>query len=67
MLGFSKAIETFGQDRLKKNYMKMSLGFNHVLGRMFPQTAHLATTHSSCQVNVSNMNTVCKFSYFFNF
>ncbi|KAF7391639.1 hypothetical protein V1477_014771 [Vespula maculifrons] len=49
VLGFSKAIEAFGQDRLKKNYIKMSLGFNHVLGRMFPQTAQLATSHSSCQ------------------
>ncbi|KAK2579544.1 hypothetical protein KPH14_010843 [Odynerus spinipes] len=49
VLGFSKAIEAFGQDRLRKNYIKMSLGFNYILGCMFPQTAQLATSHLNYQ------------------
>ncbi|XP_043265714.1 PRELI domain-containing protein 1, mitochondrial [Colletes gigas] len=39
VFGFSRAIQAFGLERLKKNYNLMYTGFNYVLAHMFPQTA----------------------------
>ncbi|XP_076631313.1 preli-like [Colletes latitarsis] len=39
VFGFSRAIQAFGLDRLKKNYTLMYTGFNYVLAHMFPHTA----------------------------
>ncbi|XP_014255464.1 protein preli-like [Cimex lectularius] len=36
VLGFGRAIQAFGVERLKKNCVKMVRGFNYVLSSMFP-------------------------------
>lgn len=54
VLGFSKAIEAFGQDRLRKNYVKMSMGFNYVLAHMFPHSAQLASSYANHQMDDSS-------------
>lgn len=43
--GFSKAICAFGYERFKKNCNKMALGFNHVLGNLYPHQNPLTVAH----------------------
>lgn len=45
VFGFSRAIRAFGVERFKSNCNKASIGFNHVLRRMFP--AHIHTIESA--------------------
>ncbi|XP_063220738.1 PRELI domain-containing protein 1, mitochondrial [Bacillus rossius redtenbacheri] len=39
VFGFARAIQAFGMERFRKNCLKMTGGFNHVLAAMFPHAA----------------------------
>ena len=46
VFGFGAAIQAFGLDRFKKNAVKASLGYEHVLEKMFMPVLH-QQTHSA--------------------
>ena len=47
VFGFGTAIQAFGLDRFKKNAMKASRGYEHVLEKLFSPVLHQQQAHST--------------------
>ncbi|CAD7088117.1 unnamed protein product [Hermetia illucens] len=52
VFGFSRAIRAFGVERFKTNCQKATIGFNHVLLKMFPQHS-MDIQHSQAKTSTS--------------